>query len=174
VRGHAYDAWLGFAGCDKSLPGMMMAMSRLNVPSIFIYGGSILRQFAGPGQVTVQDMFEAGQSSPWARCRLPFDEIERVAARRRRVRRTNHRNTMATGGAIGLALPYSAGAPAPYEIRDAFCRPRARKVMENWSPLIYGGAADIVNPQIAGECRGRWLRIRWADQRRVEPAGDRT
>src|SRR2546430_7062780 len=59
MRGHGYDALVGLAGCDKSLPGMMMAMVRLNVPAIFIYGGSIL-----PGKfrgqiVTVQDMFEA-------------------------------------------------------------------------------------------------------------------
>src|SRR5437016_946416 len=59
VRGHAYDALVGLAGCDKSLPGMMMAMVRLNVPSIFIYGGSILPGNFRGQQVTVQDMFEA-------------------------------------------------------------------------------------------------------------------
>src|SRR5258708_31693815 len=60
IRGHAYDALVGLAGCDKSLPGMMMAMVRLNVPSIFIYGGSILPGNFRGQQVTVQDMFEAG------------------------------------------------------------------------------------------------------------------
>src|SRR5262249_62000630 len=59
VRGHAYDALVGLAGCDKSLPGMMMVMCRLNVPSIFIYGGSILpRPFRGKPR-TLQDVFEA-------------------------------------------------------------------------------------------------------------------
>ena len=59
MRGHAYDALIGIAGCDKSLPGMMMAMCRLNVPSIFIYGGSILPGTFKGQPVTVQDVFEA-------------------------------------------------------------------------------------------------------------------
>src|SRR5574339_1102262 len=64
MRGHSYDALVGMAGCDKSLPGMMMAMVRLNVPSIFIYGGSILPGSFRGQVVTVQDMFEAvGQYS---------------------------------------------------------------------------------------------------------------
>src|SRR6266540_3751046 len=69
MRGHAYDALVGLAGCDKSLPGMMMAMVRLNVPSAFIYGGSILPGLWRGREVTVQDVFEgvgkhaAGQMS---------------------------------------------------------------------------------------------------------------
>src|SRR5919204_7013594 len=59
MRGHCYDAMVGMAGCDKSLPGMMMAMCRLNVPSIFIYGGSILPGTLKGQPVTVQDVFEA-------------------------------------------------------------------------------------------------------------------
>src|ERR1700681_1605259 len=59
IRGHAYDALVGLAGCDKSLPGMMMAMCRLNVPAIFIYGGSILPGTFKGQPVTVQDVFEA-------------------------------------------------------------------------------------------------------------------
>src|SRR6476661_7658348 len=64
VRGHCYDAIVGLAGCDKSLPGVMMAMLRLNVPSVFMYGGSILPgRFKGK-DVTVQDVFEGvGQHS---------------------------------------------------------------------------------------------------------------
>src|SRR2546428_6319335 len=63
MRGHGYDALVGLAGCDKSLPGMMMAMCRLNVPAIFIYGGSILpRTFEGK-PVTVQDVFDAGREN---------------------------------------------------------------------------------------------------------------
>src|SRR6266478_3114856 len=106
VRGHAYDALVGLAGCDKSLPGMMMAMVRLNVPSIFIYGGSILPGNFRGQQVTVQDMFEAvGKHSVGEMSDEDLDEIERVACP-------------------------SAGAPAPYEIRDAFCMTAGEKVME--------------------------------------------
>src|SRR3989454_3043839 len=80
MRGHAYDALVGLAGCDKSLPGMMMAMVRLNVPSIFIYGGSILPGNFRGQQVTVQDMFEAvGRQSVRALSGDDLDEIERGA-----------------------------------------------------------------------------------------------
>src|SRR5258706_13602469 len=59
MRGHCYDAIVGLAGCDKSLPGLMIGMLRLNVPAVFMYGGSILpRRFPGK-DVTVQDVFEA-------------------------------------------------------------------------------------------------------------------
>src|SRR6195256_1616279 len=133
MRGHAYDALVGLAGCDKSLPGMMMAMVRLNVPSIFIYGGSLLsRNFRGQ-QVTVQDMFEAvGKHSVGEMSDADLDEIERVACPSAGACGAQFTaNTMATvSEAIGLALPYSAGAPAPYEIRDAFCTTAGEKVME--------------------------------------------
>src|SRR6478752_1395127 len=133
VRGHAYDAIVGLAGCDKSLPGMMMAMVRLNVPSIFIYGGSILPGNFRGQQVTVQDMFEAvGKHSIGAMSDEDLDEIERVACPSAGACGAQFTaNTMATvSEAIGLALPYSAGAPAPYEIRDAFCSAAGEKVME--------------------------------------------
>jgi dihydroxy-acid dehydratase len=133
VRGHAYDALVGLAGCDKSLPGMMMAMVRLNVPSIFIYGGSILPGNFRGQQVTVQDMFEAvGKHSVGAMSDADLDEIERVACPSAGACGAQFTaNTMATvSEAIGLALPYSAGAPAPYEIRDAFCTAAGEKIME--------------------------------------------
>jgi dihydroxy-acid dehydratase len=133
MRGHAYDALIGMAGCDKSLPGMMMAMCRLNVPSIFIYGGSILPGNFRGQQVTVQDMFEAvGKHSVGAMSDADLDEIERVACPSAGACGAQFTaNTMATvSEAIGLALPYSAGAPAPYEIRDAFCTAAGEKVME--------------------------------------------
>jgi dihydroxy-acid dehydratase len=133
VRGHAYDALVGLAGCDKSLPGMMMAMIRLNVPSIFIYGGSILPGNFRGQQVTVQDMFEAvGKHSVGEMSDADLDEIERVACPSAGACGAQFTaNTMATvSEAIGLALPYSAGAPAPYEIRDAFCTTAGEKVME--------------------------------------------
>src|SRR5690348_15700265 len=177
IRGHAYDALVGLAGCDKSLPGMMMAMLRLNVPSIFIYGGSILPGNFRGQQVTVQDMFEAvGRHSVGEMSDEDLDEIERVACPSAGACGAQFTaNTMATvSEAIGLALPYSAGAPAPYEIRDAFCmtageqvvaliaegiRPRdivTRKALENAAAVVAasGGStnAALHLPAIAHEC----------------------
>jgi dihydroxy-acid dehydratase len=133
VRGHSYDALVGVAGCDKSLPGMMMAMCRLNVPSIFIYGGSILPGSFKGRPVTVQDLFEAvGQHSVGTMSDEDLDELEQVACPSAGACGAQFTaNTMATvSEAIGLALPYSAGAPAPYEIRDKFCMAAGEKIME--------------------------------------------
>ncbi|MEH3118531.1 MAG: dihydroxy-acid dehydratase [Methylorubrum populi] len=133
MRGHAYDALVGLAGCDKSLPGMMMAMVRLNVPSIFIYGGSILPGSFRGRPVTVQDLFEAvGKVAVGDMSLEDLDELERVACPSAGACGAQFTaNTMATvSEAIGLALPYSAGAPAPYEIRDQFCAAAGEKVME--------------------------------------------
>ncbi len=133
MRGHAYDALIGLAGCDKSLPGMMMAMCRLNVPSIFIYGGSILPGTFKGHPVTVQDVFEAvGQHSVGAMSDDDLEELEQVACPSAGACGAQFTaNTMATvSEAIGLALPYSAGAPAPYEIRDRFCMVAGEKIME--------------------------------------------
>ncbi|WP_420393997.1 dihydroxy-acid dehydratase [Acuticoccus sp.] len=132
MRGHCYDALVGLAGCDKSLPGMMMAMLRLNVPSIFLYGGSILPGSYRGRQVTVQDLFEAvGQHSVGAMSDDDLDELEQVACPSAGACGAQFTaNTMATvSEAIGLALPYSAGAPAPYEIRDRFCYTAGEGVM---------------------------------------------
>lgn len=133
MRGHGYDALVGIAGCDKSLPGMMMAMCRLNVPSIFIYGGSILPGSFKGKPVTVQDVFEAvGQHSVGNMSDDDLEELEQVACPSAGACGAQFTaNTMATvSEAIGLALPYSAGAPAPYEIRDKFCMIAGEKVME--------------------------------------------
>ena len=133
IRGHSYDALVGLAGCDKSLPGMMMAMVRLNVPSIFIYGGSILPGSFRGQPVTVQDLFEAvGKHSVGAMSSEDLDELEQVACPSAGACGAQFTaNTMATvSEAIGLALPYSAGAPAPYEIRDRFCMAAGEMVME--------------------------------------------
>src|SRR5687768_3777122 len=133
MRGHCYDALVGLAGCDKSLPGMMMAMVRLNVPSVFIYGGSILPGTFKGKPVTVQDVFEAvGKHSVGAMSDADLYELEQVACPSAGSCGAQFTaNTMATvAEAIGLALPYSAGAPAPYEIRDAFCTTAGEKVME--------------------------------------------
>ncbi len=177
MRGHAYDAIVGLAGCDKSLPGMMMAMVRLNVPSIFIYGGSILPGTFRGKQITVQDMFEAvGRNSVGSLSDEDLDEMEQVACPSAGACGAQFTaNTMATvSEAIGLALPYSAGAPAPYELRDKFCmlagekimeliaksiRPRdivTRKALENAAAVVAasGGStnAALHLPAIANEC----------------------
>jgi dihydroxy-acid dehydratase len=133
MRGHCYDALVGLAGCDKSLPGMMMAMVRLNVPSVFIYGGSILPGTFRGRQITVQDVFEAvGQHSVGMISDADLGEIEQSACPSAGSCGAQFTaNTMATvAEAIGLALPYSCGAPAPYEIRDRFCFAAGEKVME--------------------------------------------
>jgi dihydroxy-acid dehydratase len=133
IRGHCYDGLVGVAGCDKSLPGMMMAMCRLNVPSIFIYGGSILPGTFRGRPVTVQDVFEAvGRYSVGAISETDLDELEQVACPSAGACGAQFTaNTMATvSEAIGLALPYSAGAPAPYELRDRFCMAAGEQIMD--------------------------------------------
>lgn len=133
MRGHCYDALVGLAGCDKSLPGMMMAMVRLNVPSVFIYGGSILPGTWRGKQITVQDVFEAvGQHSVGSMSDAELLEVEQAACPSAGSCGAQFTaNTMATvAEAIGLALPYSCGAPAPYEMRDRFNFASGEKVME--------------------------------------------
>lgn len=177
MRGHCYDAIVGLAGCDKSLPGMMMAMVRLNVPSIFIYGGSILPGTFKGREITVQDVFEAvGQHSVGDMSDEDLETIEQVACPSAGSCGAQFTaNTMATvAEAIGLALPYSCGAPAPYEIRDKFSyaagamvmeliarniRPRdivTRKALENAAAVVSasGGStnAALHLPAIAHEC----------------------
>ncbi len=133
MRGHCYDALVGVAGCDKSLPGMMMAMLRLNVPSIFIYGGSIMPgRFEGK-DVTVVDVFEGvGQHSAGNMSIERLCELETVACPSAGSCGGQFTaNTMAcVSEAIGLALPNSAGTPAAYESRDVFCEESGKQVME--------------------------------------------
>src|SRR6187200_8688 len=133
VRGHAYDALIGIAGCDKSQPGMMMAMCRLNVPAIYIYGGSILPGTFKGKPVTIQDVYEAvGKHSVGQMSDEDLDILEQNACPSAGACGAQFTaNTMATvSEAIGLALPYSAGAPAPYEIRDKFCMLAGEMIME--------------------------------------------
>ncbi len=133
VRGHCYDALVGFAGCDKSLPGMMMAMLRLNVPSIFVYGGSILPGRFENRDVTVVDVFEVvGRYSAGA---CPLSEVtalEKVACPGHGACGGQYTaNTMAcVGEAIGLSLPNSNMAPAPYKSREEIAMAAGRQVME--------------------------------------------
>ena len=158
MRGHCYDALVGLAGCDKSLPGMMMAMVRLNVPSVFIYGGSIL-----PGKapqvdeipeafrsrdLTVQDMFEAvGWHQNAQMSDKALDALERVACPSAGACGGQFTaNTMAcVSEAIGLALMNSSGMPAPYESRDQYADASGRAVMALLEKNIR--ARDIVTRQ---------------------------
>jgi dihydroxy-acid dehydratase len=132
MRGHGYDALVGLAGCDKSLPGMMMAMLRLNVPSVFMYGGSILPGRFQNRDVTVVDVFEAvGQHAAGNMSDAELHELECVACPSAGACGGQFTaNTMAmVSEAIGLALPGSAGAPAPYEDRDRWAVESGRSVM---------------------------------------------
>jgi dihydroxy-acid dehydratase len=177
MRGHSYDALVGIAGCDKSLPGMMMAMLRLNVPSVFLYGGSILPGRWKGRDVTVVDVFEAvGQNSAG---NLPEEELtalEQVACPGEGACGGQFTaNTMAcVSEAIGLALPLSASLPAPYLDRDAYAvasgeavvrlieqniRPRdicTRKAFENAAVVVAatGGSTNggLHLPAMAHEC----------------------
>ena len=176
VRGHCYDALVGVAGCDKSLPGLMMAMVRLNVPSVFIYGGSILPGRFNGKDVTVVGVFEgvgkysSGKMSAHALRKLELKACPSSGACGGQFTA----NTMAcVSEAIGLALPYSAGTPAPYEQRDKYAmlsgkavmnllkkniRPRdivTRKALENAATIVAatGGStnAALHLPAIANE-----------------------
>ncbi len=177
MRGHCYDGMVTLAGCDKSLPGMMMAMARLNVPAVFMYGGSILPgRFRGE-DVTVQSLFEAvGAHSAGTMSDEDLHELECVACPSAGACGGQFTaNTMAcVSEAIGLALPGSAGAPAPYESRDAYAvasgkavmklieanlRPRdilTRKAFENAAVVVAasGGStnAGLHLPALANEC----------------------
>ncbi|WP_440691753.1 dihydroxy-acid dehydratase [Candidatus Pelagibacter sp. HIMB1782] len=132
VRGHCYDALVGIAGCDKSLPGLMMSMVRLNVPSVFIYGGSILPGTYKGKDVTVVDVFEAvGKHSSGQMSAAELRKLELVACPSAGACGGQFTaNTMAcVSEAIGLALPYSAGTPAPYEERDKYAKESGKMVM---------------------------------------------
>lgn len=133
MRGHCYDAMVTLAGCDKSLPGMMMVMVRLNVPSIFMYGGSILPGRFKGRDVTVQDVFEAvGAHSAGEMSDEDLHLMECVACPSAGSCGGQFTaNTMAcVSEAIGLAVPGSAGAPAPYESRDAYAEASGQMVMD--------------------------------------------
>jgi len=177
VRGHCYDAIVGLAGCDKSLPGLMMAMLRLNVPSVFMYGGSILPgKFKGK-DVTVVDVFEGvGKCASGGMSEAELTELEQVACPSAGSCGGQFTaNTMAcVSEAIGLALPGSSGAPAPYQTRDEYAfesgkmvvdliknnlRPRdivTRKSFENAAAIVAatGGStnAALHLPAMANEC----------------------
>ena len=176
MRGHCYDAMVGIAGCDKSLPGIMMSMVRLNVPSVFMYGGSILPGKYKGKDVTVVDVFEGvGQYSAGNMSESDLHDLECVACPSAGSCGGQFTaNTMAcVSEAMGIALPGSAGAPAPYESRDHYAhdsgiavmrlladgiRPRdivTRKALENAATIIAatGGSTNgaLHLPAIAHE-----------------------
>ncbi len=133
VRGHCYDAIVGLAGCDKSLPGLMMAMVRLNVPSVFMYGGSILPGNYHGQDVTIVDVFEAvGKHDAGMMTEAELKEITEVACPSSGACGGQFTaNTMAcVSEAIGLALPGSSGPPAPYDDRYVQARASGEAVMQ--------------------------------------------
>ncbi len=177
VRGHCYDALVGLAGCDKSLPGLMMSMVRLNIPSIFIYGGTILPGIFQGRDVTIVDVFEGvGKHAAHKMSDAELQQLEMSALPTAGACGGQYTaNTMAcVSEALGLALPGSAGTPAPYDSRDRFCeeageqimkliksqiRPRdivTRKALENAAIVVAatGGStnAGLHLPAIAHEC----------------------
>lgn len=133
VRGHCYDALVGFAGCDKSLPGLMMAMVRLNIPSVFMYGGTIMPgRFKGK-DVSVVDVFEGVGNHAAGKMNIDdLKSLEQAACPTSGSCGGQFTaNTMAcVSEAIGLALLGSAGAPAPYESRDDYAYHSGIAVME--------------------------------------------
>ena len=121
VRAHQYDALVGIAGCDKSLPGTMMAMARLNIPSVFVYGGTIKPGMLDGKELTVVDVYEAVGAYDAGKLSLEdLKNIENVACPNAgSCGGMFTANTMASiSEAIGLALPGSASPPAEDDIRN--------------------------------------------------------
>tara|TARA_B100000953_G_scaffold233575_1_gene194939 strand:+ start:8084 stop:9763 length:1680 start_codon:yes stop_codon:yes gene_type:complete len=121
VRAHQYDALVGIAGCDKSLPGTMMAMARLNIPSVFVYGGTIMPGMLDGKELTVVDVYEAVGSYDAGKISLEeLKSIENVACPNAgSCGGMFTANTMASiSEAIGLALPGSASPPAEDDRRE--------------------------------------------------------
>jgi dihydroxy-acid dehydratase len=147
MRGHCYDAMVGIAGCDKSLPGVMMAMARLNVPAVFLYGGSILPGRFRGRDVTVVDVFEGvGQVAAGAWSEADLHELECVACPSAGACGGQFTaNTMAmVSEALGIALPGSGGPPASYESRDAFAEASGEQVMQLLAQRLR--PRDIITP----------------------------
>mgnify|MGYP001239632142 FL=1 len=121
VRAHQYDALVGIAGCDKSLPGTMMAMARLNIPSVFVYGGTIMPGILDERELTVVDVYEAvGQYDAG---KISIEELKKIednaCPNAGSCGGMFTANTMASiSEIIGLALPGSASPPAENDRRE--------------------------------------------------------
>ena len=132
VRAHQYDGLVGIAGCDKSLPGTMMAMARLNVPSVFVYGGTIMPGVYEGKQVTVQDVYEAVGAYDAGNLTLEaLKNLENVACPNSGSCGGMYTaNTMASiSEAIGIALPGNASPPAEDPRREKMVFESGKAVM---------------------------------------------
>ena len=174
MRGHCYDALVGIAGCDKSLPGMMMAMLRLNVPSVFLYGGSIMPGRFKGRDVTVVDIFEGvGQ---FAAGKMPAERSRTISnampAPARALAAASSRPTPwpASPKRSGLALPYSSGPPAEVLARDDFALKAGQAVMAAGRKA--SASARHLHAQSLRECRRGGGGDRRLDQCRAASAGD--
>ncbi len=124
VRAHQYDALVGLSGCDKSLPGTLMGMARLNLPAIFVYGGTIMPGDWNGKPVTIQDVYEAvGMFEAGKMTNTELISLENVACPSAGSCAGMYTaNTMASiSEAIGMALPGSASAPAESQRRSEIC-----------------------------------------------------
>jgi dihydroxy-acid dehydratase len=132
VRAHQYEGLVGIAGCDKSLPGTMMAMARLNLPSVFVYGGTIMPGVYEGKNLTIQDVFEAVGSYDSRQITLEqLKNIENYACPGAGSCAGMYTaNTMASiSEALGVALPGSASPPAEDVRRSEFCFDTGKAVM---------------------------------------------
>lgn len=133
MRAHRYDGLVGISGCDKSLPGTMMGMARINLPSIFVYGGTILPGMWNGKAVTVQDVYEA--VGAFDAGKMTIDELtslENVACPSAGSCGGMYTaNTMAcVSEALGIALPGSAGPPAESVRRHQICYETGKKIFD--------------------------------------------
>lgn len=133
MRGHAYDGLVGFGGCDKNLPAIIMAMVRCNAPSVFVFGGSTLvGQWQGK-PVSVLDAYEgAGAVMTGAMSREDLDELERAAMPT--IGACPGQFTANTMGMVsevlGIAPLGSSMIPAVYSERDIIARNAGKLVMD--------------------------------------------
>jgi dihydroxy-acid dehydratase len=133
VHAERLDGMVLLAGCDKSLPGMLMAAGRLDLSAVFLYGGSILPGNLDGKDVTIQDVFEAvGACAIGKITRERLGEIERAACPSEgSCGGMFTANTMASAAeALGMALPGSSSAPAPDKRRDVFAEQSGEAVVE--------------------------------------------
>jgi dihydroxy-acid dehydratase len=131
MRAHQYDGLVGISGCDKSLPGTMMAMARLNVPSIFVYGGTILPGSWNGKQVTIQDVYEAvGMFDSGKITEQELISLENVACPAAGSCAGMYTaNTMASvAEAIGISFPGSSSPPAESDQRTKLCYDAGRQI----------------------------------------------
>jgi dihydroxy-acid dehydratase len=133
MRAHRYDGLVGISGCDKSLPGTMMGMARINLPSIFVYGGTILPGMWNGKAVTVQDVYEAVGAFDAGKMTIEeLTSLENVACPSAGSCGGMYTaNTMAcVSEALGIALPGSAGPPAESVRRHQICYETGKKIFD--------------------------------------------